>query len=208
VRLERKALRTGKLEDCVAVWEIPFYAQRRYSFKLFIGLNYGIFADLLRNWTMRGVPDATFNEENIKLYEYLASHSGILPVGECLRDFNLRSVTKRRVSKRFSKAIPDLRSPSRCPGSGAKRMSLIQSLKPRILSGNFDIGGRRASALLDNRSFDMNSIQKHELIPEPRQSKLSQEQLTELQRSTHFDKKELQQWYKGMKLRSRQIAPF
>lgn len=30
-----------------------------------------------------------------------------------------------------------------------------------------------------------------------RQSKLSQEQLTELQRSTHFDKKELQQWYKG-----------
>ncbi|KAL5348485.1 Calcium-binding protein NCS-1 [Pseudogymnoascus australis] len=31
----------------------------------------------------------------------------------------------------------------------------------------------------------------------PRQSKLSQEQLSELQRSTHFDKKELQQWYKG-----------
>jgi hypothetical protein len=31
-----------------------------------------------------------------------------------------------------------------------------------------------------------------------RQSKLSAEQLTELQRSTHFDKKELQQWYKGM----------
>ncbi|KJK80877.1 Calcium-binding protein [Metarhizium anisopliae BRIP 53293] len=29
------------------------------------------------------------------------------------------------------------------------------------------------------------------------QSKLSQEQLTELQNSTHFDKKELQQWYKG-----------
>lgn len=30
------------------------------------------------------------------------------------------------------------------------------------------------------------------------QSKLSQEQLSELQRSTHFDKKELQQWYKGV----------
>ncbi|EGY13720.1 uncharacterized protein VDAG_00402 [Verticillium dahliae VdLs.17] len=27
-------------------------------------------------------------------------------------------------------------------------------------------------------------------------SKLSQEQLSELQKSTHFDKKELQQWYK------------
>ncbi|RAL60326.1 hypothetical protein DID88_000102 [Monilinia fructigena] len=29
------------------------------------------------------------------------------------------------------------------------------------------------------------------------QSKLSAEQITELQKSTHFDKKELQQWYKG-----------
>ena len=29
------------------------------------------------------------------------------------------------------------------------------------------------------------------------QSKLSQEELTQLQKSTHFDKKELQQWYKG-----------
>jgi hypothetical protein len=30
-----------------------------------------------------------------------------------------------------------------------------------------------------------------------RQSKLSPAQLEELQKSTHFDKKELQQWYKG-----------
>lgn len=30
------------------------------------------------------------------------------------------------------------------------------------------------------------------------QSKLSQDQLVELQKSTHFDKKELQQWYKGV----------
>lgn len=30
------------------------------------------------------------------------------------------------------------------------------------------------------------------------QSKLSPTQLDELQRATHFDKKELQQWYKGM----------
>lgn len=30
-----------------------------------------------------------------------------------------------------------------------------------------------------------------------RQSKLSPTQLDELQRATHFDKKELQQWYKG-----------
>lgn len=30
-----------------------------------------------------------------------------------------------------------------------------------------------------------------------RQSKLSQDELNQLQRDTHFDKKELQHWYKG-----------
>ncbi len=29
------------------------------------------------------------------------------------------------------------------------------------------------------------------------QSKLSQQELVDLQKATHFDKKELQQWYKG-----------
>ncbi|TAQ90019.1 hypothetical protein B7494_g1646 [Chlorociboria aeruginascens] len=38
------------------------------------------------------------------------------------------------------------------------------------------------------------TIIEQDYLPE---SKLSQEQLSELQRSTHFDKKELQQWYKG-----------
>lgn len=38
---------------------------------------------------------------------------------------------------------------------------------------------------------------EEELTRQFSQSKLSQEQLTELQRSTHFDRKELQQWYKG-----------
>jgi hypothetical protein len=31
------------------------------------------------------------------------------------------------------------------------------------------------------------------------QSKLSQQELADLQKATHFDKKELQQWYKGMR---------
>ncbi len=30
------------------------------------------------------------------------------------------------------------------------------------------------------------------------QSKLSQQELADLQKATHFDKKELQQWYKGI----------
>ena len=35
------------------------------------------------------------------------------------------------------------------------------------------------------------------LHPHPSQSKLSQQELSDLQKATHFDKKELQQWYKG-----------
>lgn len=35
------------------------------------------------------------------------------------------------------------------------------------------------------------------LMEGSRQSKLSPSQLEDLSRSTHFDKKELQQWYKG-----------
>lgn len=35
------------------------------------------------------------------------------------------------------------------------------------------------------------------MLTATRQSKLSQDQLLELQKSTHFDKRELQQWYKG-----------
>ena len=34
------------------------------------------------------------------------------------------------------------------------------------------------------------------------QSKLSQQELNQLTKDTHFDKKELQQWYKGMSLPS------
>ena len=36
-----------------------------------------------------------------------------------------------------------------------------------------------------------------EALTKVRQSKLSQEELVQLQKETHFDKKELQQWYKG-----------
>lgn len=35
------------------------------------------------------------------------------------------------------------------------------------------------------------------------QSKLSQQELVDLQKATHFDKKELQQWYKGVQTCSR-----
>jgi hypothetical protein len=41
-------------------------------------------------------------------------------------------------------------------------------------------------------------LQNQQLIVHPySQSKLSQQELADLQKATHFDKKELQQWYKG-----------
>lgn len=41
-------------------------------------------------------------------------------------------------------------------------------------------------------------VNKHTLTVVTRsQSKLSQQELADLQKATHFDKKELQQWYKG-----------
>lgn len=40
-----------------------------------------------------------------------------------------------------------------------------------------------------------------------RQSKLSQQELIDLQKATHFDKKELQQWYKGTLLVSSSSPP-
>jgi hypothetical protein len=45
---------------------------------------------------------------------------------------------------------------------------------------------------------DHTQIEDMKLIVRHRsQSKLSQQELAELQKATHFDKKELQQWYKG-----------
>lgn len=42
------------------------------------------------------------------------------------------------------------------------------------------------------------TIGNNKLIVHYSQSKLSQQELNDLQKATHFDKKELQQWYKGM----------
>lgn len=68
------------------------------------------------------------------------------------------------------------------------------SLRSRIL------GFWRASKDLDIGNLIAAAGEGDKLTWHHRQSKLSQEQLSELQRSTHFDKKELQQWYKGLLL--------
>jgi hypothetical protein len=208
MRLERRASKTGALEDCVAVWTTPFYAQRKYWFKIFIGFTYGLLADVLRHWTMHGIPDPAFNEGNVKLFGYLARNAGILSMEECLGKVSLKRASRRVVSQRYSRVIPDIPSPSRSSSRGAQHTSLLQSFRSRISSGSVDINARRASGHSDSDNVDAQSSEKDGLMDEPRQSKLSQEQLTELQRSTHFDKKELQQWYKGMKINLHEQVPY
>jgi hypothetical protein len=198
IRLERKALATGSLEDCVAAWSIPFYGQRKYWFKLFIGLNYGIFAALLLHWTLRGLPDPTFGEESVKLFEYLAHSAGIQSMEEAFGQFSIKRASNHLKPKHSLQNFASLRVPNIPSDQGVGRRSHLQSLKSRLSLDSFALGLRRTPRNTDIGNLVAYAVEVEELTEEPRQSKLSQEQLTELQRSTHFDKKELQQWYKGM----------
>ena len=54
------------------------------------------------------------------------------------------------------------------------------------------------NALSSRCAIDLLVIESQKLIVRCHsQSKLSQQELADLQKATHFDKKELQQWYKG-----------
>ena len=61
--------------------------------------------------------------------------------------------------------------------------------------GNRECGSRLAD--FGSRSTSAGQNERRSMLIICRQSKLSPQQLEELQKSTHFDKKELQQWYKG-----------
>ena len=50
----------------------------------------------------------------------------------------------------------------------------------------------------DVSSEEDSMMDSSDRIENLRQSKLTQQELSDLQKATHFDKKELQQWYKGM----------
>lgn len=69
---------------------------------------------------------------------------------------------------------------------GMQRVALANAMREL----NEGLGLRCNTACLE--------IQKQQLIVHYySQSKLSQQELADLQKATHFDKKELQQWYKG-----------
>jgi len=207
IQLEWKALDTGDIKDAITCWSIPLYAQRKYWFKLFIGFNYGIFATFLLNWTMRGIPDPTFSEPTLHLYRYLGENAGIESVEDSrVHEFlgTEDGVKSAELLERFLEEQSDQTPPLNDQKSQSKGSSPItqrstsssRSTSPRP---RFPWDDLVSAALRTGDKLETGAIlpgQKVKLI-KCRQSKLSQEQLSELQRSTHFDKKELQQWYKG-----------
>jgi hypothetical protein len=208
VQLELKALATGKMKHAIAVWSIPVYAQRKYWFKLFIGFNYSIFSTFLMNWTMRGIPDPTFGEPTIRIYEYLAKNAGINPpedvrlyafLGTNNGAKDMEKAFRRFNSDAHSKANSTESIPTKSQDAEPIRSSSLRKTLRSKLPLDFKLSIRRPSSDSENSSLAPAVDGESLLTEDSRQSKLSQEQLSELQRSTHFDKKELQQWYKGNK---------
>jgi Ca2+-binding EF-hand superfamily protein len=203
IKLEDQALATGTAEDCMAVWSIPYYGMRKYWLKIFIGLNYGLFSTLFLHWSLHGIPEPSFGEQSMRIYEYLTRNAGIKPMDEVLGDIKakVRSPRKHLKTRRSLGAIslrPQRTPAASLPGS-IKSRSPLKFVKNRLSFDSFTLGRRRSSNKHDIGNLVARAGQaEDELTDGARQSKLSQEQLTELQRSTHFDKKELQQWYKGM----------
>jgi hypothetical protein len=213
VQLELKALATGKMKDAIAVWSVPLYAQRKYWFKLFIGFNYGIFSTFLMNWTIRGIPDPTFGEPTLRIYEYLAKNAGInLPEDVRLYAFlSTKNGVKdmEKAFKKFNTDAPEKHAKTKSTESvPVKRLDVKsirsnsphQTFRSKLPLDGLKLKIRRSSSNSDNSNLSSAVDEEPQLTDPSRQSKLSQEQLSELQRSTHFDKKELQQWYKGREI--------
>ena len=189
--LEDKAIQSQALADAVAVWAIPFYAQRKYWFKLFIGFNFGIFSQLLTNWTLNTIPDPTWSDENMEILTYLKKEPGLASMEEIFGDRTNRFA--RKLKSETSQSRSHKTTPEKTTALQAhRRPPSIESDKSKLSLASVKSGFRH---LFTGKSSTAQA--GDELTENSRQSKLSQEQLSELQRSTHFDKKELQQWYKG-----------
>lgn len=202
--LENRALTRGALIDCMALWTIPYYNQRKYWLKLFTDLNYGTFSPLLSHWTLRGLPDPTLQTKSVEIYEYLDQSDGIRPVDDVLAKSSFKKIPQRRLQQRATPRT--LQKRRKAPAKNTHplfwnevtslpRKTTMSTLKS-LLGFHISDTTLRRKAPLDLR--DLHAQWVNEELTECSQSKLSQEQLGELQRSTHFDKKELQQWYKGM----------
>lgn len=112
---------------------------------------------------------------------------------------HLASLKTINVQRLYDRGSTILESASEASSSRRQSSSSLPSLPPSVSIVHY------LQTIPDNsrlaKSMDgikQATISQYELTITPSQSKLSQDQLSELQRSTHFDKKELQQWYKGM----------
>ncbi len=169
VKLEIQAQHSGVLEDSMEVWTINFYGQRAFWYDIFVGLT-DAFEILFCQFILETFPAPSFRDEYFDLRGYLRHSAGIpLP------------------PQAYVLLLPPIKKKP-------KSYSILQKLKHRIKKLNpLD---RSAPPRIEH-FIAIHGTPDAELMSISRQSKLSQEQLSELQRSTHFDKKELQQWYKG-----------
>jgi len=172
IELEEQAESSGAWLDAMLVWTVHFYHQRTFWYDIFVGFTYA-FEILFSLKSLETFPAPSYTKEYFDLRRYLRRYAGFPPL-EKMFLISHRSCVKYRISRQLS---------------FGKVNHLLARVNPL----------HRAPATLQETEhfFTQLKIPKLELTPNSRQSKLSQEQLTELQRSTHFDKKELQQWYKG-----------
>jgi hypothetical protein len=169
VKLEVQAQMSRTLEDSMQVWTINFYGQRAFWYDIFVGLT-DAFETLLCQFILETFPAPSFGDEYFELRGYLRHSAGIPPPPQA-----------------YTILLPSIKKRKSC--------SILQKLRHRIQKLKpFD---RSVSPRTEHFIATLGTLDD-ELTAISRQSKLSQEQLSELQRSTHFDKKELQQWYKGI----------
>jgi neuronal calcium sensor 1 len=168
VKLELQAQRSGTLEDSMQVWTINLYGQRAFWYDIFVGLT-DAFEILFCQFILETFPAPSYSDQYFELRGYLRHCTGI-PQPPQAYTILLPSMKKRKPCTILQKLQHKIK----------KLSPLDRSVSPRT---------EHFIATLGTPDGELTSIS--------RQSKLSQEQLSELQRSTHFDKKELQQWYKG-----------
>ncbi len=166
--LEEKVVFLKKNHDAMIERLVPFYHQRPWWYYIFAGLN-GL-VTLLLLWAMpHGCDGKKWLDGYADIYRYLLQNVG----------------TARTIVLKPHK-------PNSIPTSGSLMLLVAKgTLQFRCFADTVLRRAPRALEAIEIRP-------RTPLTVTGSQSKLSQEQLSELQRSTHFDKKELQQWYKGM----------
>jgi hypothetical protein len=169
IDLEKKAEETGSVADAIQVWSVKFYHQRPFWYDIFVSFT-DIYNILFCQWFMTTLAAPSYTDEYFTLRWHLRDYAGIQPIEEIIYDLRPRTpLTLLRGALRTETFRAAVHGLSPRPGTSQD-------------TGHFIARPGTPDSLL---------------TPNDRQSKLSAEQLSELQRSTHFDKKELQQWYKG-----------